>query len=67
MARRQHEAVAVRPVGMRGVEFEEPREQHGRDVGHAHGQAGMAGLRGLDRVDREEADGVGEIAVRDSP
>ncbi len=65
MARRQHEAVAVRPIVVRRVEFQEAREQHGGDIGHAHGQAGMAGLRGLDGVDREEADGVGEIVVRD--
>ncbi|MGY4486277.1 hypothetical protein ACVWWR_005468 [Bradyrhizobium sp. LM3.2] len=65
MARRQHEAIAVRPIGVSRVEFQESREQHGRDIGHAHGQAGMAGLRGLDGVDRKEANRVGEIVVRD--
>ena len=29
------------------------------------GMPGWPDLRGLDRVDRQEADGVGEIAVRD--
>ena len=59
------EAIAVQPIRVSRVEFQEPREQHGCDVGHAHGQAGMAGLRGLDGVDREETDCVGEIAVCD--
>ena len=61
VAGREHEAVAVGPVGMLRVELEEPRPQHGGDVGHAHRHAGMAGLRLLDRVHGERPDGVGEV------
>ena len=59
VAGRQDETVAVWPTRGRGIEFEELREQHRRDVGHAHRHAGMAGLGFFDRVDRQEADGVG--------
>ena len=62
VAGRQHEAVAVGPVGLGGIEFQELAEQHGRDVGHAHRHAGMAGFRLLDRVHGERADGVGHAA-----
>ena len=65
VAGRQHEAVAVRPGRVGGIEFEEAREQHGRDIGHAHRHAGMAGLRLLDGVDRQEADRVGHFRMRD--
>ena len=58
VAGRKHEAVAVGPGGIGGIEFEKAREQHGRDVGGAHGQAGMAGFRLLHRVHGERADGV---------
>ena len=63
MAGGQHEAVAIGPVGRARIELEELAEQHGRDVGHAHRQAGMAGIGGLHRIHRERADGVGEIVV----
>jgi hypothetical protein len=46
------------------IEFQELREQHGRDIGHAHRHAGMSRLRGFDSVDRKRADGVGHVAVR---
>ena len=65
VAGRQHEAVAVGPVGMLRVELQEPRPQHGGDVGHAHGHAGMAGLGLLDGVHGERPDGVGEGGVAD--
>ena len=65
VAGRQHEAVAVGPARVGGIEFEELREQHRRDVGHAHRHARMAGLGFLDRVHRQEADGVGHRRVRD--
>ena len=58
VAGRKHEAVAVGPSGIGGVELQEPREQHRCNVGRAHGQAGMAGFRLLDRVHRQRADGV---------
>ena len=65
VARRQHETVAVRPVGRGGIEFEKLREQHRRDVRHAHRHPGMAGLGLFDRVYSEKADGVGHGLVRD--
>ncbi len=62
MARRQHEAVAVGPVRIGGVELVEPGPEHGGNVGHAHRQAGMAGFRLLGRVDGERSDGIGHSA-----
>ena len=56
----QDEAVAVGPARRGGIELQVAREQHRRDVGRAHGQAGMAGLGLLHAVHREAADGVGE-------
>ena len=38
----QHQPVAVGPVGGGGIEAEESMDQHGGDIGHAHGHAGMA-------------------------
>ncbi len=61
VAGRQHEAVAVGPVGMLGVVLEEPGPQDRGHVRHAHGHARMAGFRLLDRVHGERADGVGEM------
>ena len=60
----QHEAIAIRPGRVGGIEFEEARKQDGRDVGHAHRHARMTGLRLLDGVDRQEADRVGHFRVR---
>ena len=59
MAGRQHEAVAVRPFRIGRIEFQELREQHRRDVGGAHRQAGMAGFGLFDGIHRQRADGVG--------
>ncbi len=64
VAGREHEAVAVGPRRIGRIELEEAREQHGRDVGRAHRQAGMAGFRLLDRVHGERADGVGHAVVQ---
>ena len=61
---RQHEAVAVGPIGRRGVELQELGEQHRRHVGHAHRHARMPGLGLLDRIHGERADGVGHVAVQ---
>ncbi len=58
MSGRQHEAVAIGPAGIRGIEFEKAREQHGGNVGGAHGQTGVPGFRLLDRIHRERTDGV---------
>ncbi len=59
VARRQHEAVAVRPVGRGGVVFEELGPQHGGHVGHAHGHALVAGLGLVHGIHGKNADGVG--------
>ena len=64
MARRQHEAVAVRPAWIGGVEFQEFRIQHRRHIGHAHRHAGVAGFRRFDGIHRQGADGVGHLLVR---
>ena len=65
VAGREHEAVAVGPVGGSGVEFQELREQHRGDVGGAHRQAGMARFRLLDSVHREATDRIGHAVVID--
>ena len=59
VAGRQHEAVAVRPFRVLRIVFQVFREQHGRDVGAAHRQAGMAGIRLLDGIHREKTDRIG--------
>ena len=63
MAGRKHEAVAVGPVRVGGVEFQEAGEQHRGDVGHAHGQARVARIGLLDRIHGEEADRIGHAIV----
>ena len=62
MAGREHEAVAIGPFRSGGVELEEAREQHGRDIGHAHRHARVPAVRRLDGVHRQGADGVGHRA-----
>ena len=59
----EHEAVTVGPGRIGGIEFQEPREQHGRDVGGAHRQAGVAGFRLFHRIHGQCADGVGHAIV----
>ncbi len=63
VAGRQHEAVAVGPIGVRGVELQEAREQHGGDIGHAHGHAGMAGIGLLHGVHGQRPDGIGHVLM----
>ena len=62
MAGRQDEAVAVRPVGIGGIELEKLREQHGCHIGHAHGHSRVSGVRLLHRIEAEEPDGVRQAA-----
>ena len=62
---RQHEAIAVRPFRIGGVECQELREQHGGDIGGAHRQPGMTGIRLFDGVHREPADRIGHSGVVD--
>jgi len=48
------------------VEFEEPGEQHRRDIGHPHGHTGVTGLGLLDRVDGKKANRVRHVGMRDA-
>jgi hypothetical protein len=66
VARRENEAVAVRPAGIARVVFEEFREQDRGDVGRAHGQAGMARFRLLDRIHGEGTHCVRQIGMGDA-
>ena len=59
----EHEAVAVGPGRVGRVELQHLSEQHGRDVGCAHRQAGMAGFGLFHGVHRERADRVGHAVV----
>ena len=59
VAGRQHEAVAVGPVGLGGVVLQELGQQHRGHVGHAHRHARVAGVGLCDGVHRQDADGVG--------
>ena len=61
MAGRQHEAVAVWPVRRRGIEFQEPGEQHRREIGRPHRQPGMTGIGLLDRIHGQGPNGVGHF------
>ena len=64
MAGRQHEPVAVGPVGCVGGVAQEARPEH---VGHrrrAHRRARVAGVRLLDAVDRERSDRVDRELVQ---
>ncbi len=58
VAHGQHEAVAVRPDGVAGVEAEEALPQAVRDRGHGHRRAGVARVGRLDRVHGQAANGV---------
>ncbi len=62
VAGRQHEAIAVRPVGIGGVEFEEVAEENGRHIRHPHRHAGMTGFGLLDSVHREGTQCVRHVA-----
>ena len=59
---RHDEAVAVGPIRGLRVKAQVLREQHRRDVGHAHRHAGMAGFGLFDGVHRERAQRVGHVA-----
>ncbi len=61
VAGRKHEAVAVGPTRIGGVEFQEGAKKHARDIGHAHRHAGMAGLGPVHGVHRQGANGVGVV------
>ena len=59
----EHEAVAVGPARIGGIEAQVFGEEHGRDVGHAHRHSGVARVRLLHRVHGQDADGVRHIAA----
>ncbi len=61
VAVRQHEAVAVGPVGMARVVLEVVAPEHLRDVGHAHRHARVPGIGLLDRIHAQRTDRVGEL------
>src|SRR5579872_111848 len=65
MPGRQHETVAVGPLGIGGIEFQELRKKNGGSVRHSHRQPGMAGFRLFDGIHRESADGVCQAAGPD--
>ena len=62
VAVREHEPVAVGPQRVAGVVAHELAPQHLRDIGHAHGHAGMPRVRALYGIHGQCADGVGEFA-----
>ena len=62
VAVRLHEAVAVEPERVLGVELQVPREQRRGDVGGAERRAGMPFADALDRVHGQEADRIGHQA-----
>ena len=64
VAVREHEAVPVRPRGVRGVVAEMSVPERLRDVRHPHRHPGVAGLRAFDRVHRERAHRVRELPPR---
>ena len=67
VAGREHEPVAVEPLGIVGVVLQEPGPQHRRRVGHAHREARVARVRLLDGVDGEPPDGVGGHLLESGP
>ncbi len=60
---REHEAVTIGPSRIGRIEFQEPPEQHGGDIGRPHGQAGVPALRLLHRIHGKRPDGVGHALV----
>ncbi len=62
----EHEAVAVRPCRIAGVEFQELREQDRGDIRGTHRQAGVARLRLLDGIHGERANRIGHTGRIDT-
>jgi hypothetical protein len=61
----QHEAVAVRPCWVGGIELQMLCEQQGGDVCGPHRQAGMAGIGRLHGVHGKDANRIGHQRVLD--
>ena len=64
MARRQDEAVAIGPGRIGRVELEKLAVEHGRDIGHAHRQAGVTGIRLFDPLKGEKAKRICQSVMR---
>ena len=62
MAVGKNEAVAVDPMGVRGVELHELLEEDGGDIRHSHRRAGVAAIGVLDSVHGEGANAVRHFA-----
>ncbi len=58
VAGRQHETVAVRPERVLRVEAQVAGEENGRDIGAAHGHAGVAGIGLFHCIHGEETDRI---------
>ena len=58
MADRQHEAIAIGPVGMRGIVTQELRPDRPADRGQRHRRAGVARVGLLHRIHRQRPDRV---------
>ena len=63
VAARQDKPVAIGPMGIGRVEFQNVAPENRRDIGHAHRQAGMAALGLLHRIEGEKADRIGHRVV----
>jgi hypothetical protein len=63
MAVGEHKAIAVSPLGILRIMFEEIIPQHFGDVCHAHRCAGVAAVGFLHRIHTQGADGIGKLAA----
>ncbi len=58
---REHETIAVGPFRVGRVMPQVPPPERQRDLGHAHGHAGMARVRGLHGVHGQRTNRVGQV------
>lgn len=65
MARRQHEAVAIRPARRARIELQMIAEQHRRHIGHAHRHPRMPAVGRLNRIHRQRPDRIGKLLFGD--
>jgi hypothetical protein len=63
VAVRQHEAVAIRPLGVSGVVAQMVIPQRFSDFRHAHGGAGVAGFGFFDGIHCKRTDGIGQVVT----
>ena len=62
----EHETVPIRPERVGHVIFHDLGEEHGGDVGGAHGQPGMAGFGLFHRIHGKSANGVRHVLLGDA-